>query len=325
MKLASASDASYRVRSGDSLWTIARRNNVSVAELRDANSLEALQRLVATAGLGGEPVDLDQGPLLPLDETLAGYEVSAHVLDDLFQNKLAFVALLNFPITTLEERLSQGERWTRRQWAETRLAERFYRVDPGRGLRPGTGLGLAIVKHVVTRHRGEFLVESELGRGSAFGVVLRGVVVKQTPALDFRVDREPCHLRFRTARRRDDEEDEERIRELARLHAAFLAERPRQAVLFHQARGLLMIKKTRVEGLRAVFADYLRRVGRALVVDADAWPEEVLVDFAAALIGGLAGYRSYRIASAMSDSDGTVQEIMMRALPGMMQERLRCA
>jgi two-component system phosphate regulon sensor histidine kinase PhoR len=53
-----------------------------------------------------------------------------------------------------------------------RLAERFYRVDPGRGLRRGTGLGLAIVKHVVTRHRGAFLVESEVGRGSAFGVIL---------------------------------------------------------------------------------------------------------------------------------------------------------
>jgi two-component system phosphate regulon sensor histidine kinase PhoR len=53
-----------------------------------------------------------------------------------------------------------------------RLSERFYRVDQGRGLKPGTGLGLAIVKHVVQRHRGEFVVESEPGRGSAFGVML---------------------------------------------------------------------------------------------------------------------------------------------------------
>lgn len=53
-----------------------------------------------------------------------------------------------------------------------RLAERFYRVDQGRGLRPGTGLGLAIVKHVIARHRGELLVESEVGKGSAFGVAI---------------------------------------------------------------------------------------------------------------------------------------------------------
>lgn len=53
-----------------------------------------------------------------------------------------------------------------------RLSERFYRVDPGRGLRRGTGLGLAIVKHIVTRHRGDFLVESIVDVGTAFGVIL---------------------------------------------------------------------------------------------------------------------------------------------------------
>ena len=53
-----------------------------------------------------------------------------------------------------------------------RLSERFYRVDPGRGLRRGTGLGLAIVKHIITRHRGDFLVESLVDVGTAFGVLL---------------------------------------------------------------------------------------------------------------------------------------------------------
>ncbi|WP_233356722.1 sensor histidine kinase [Hirschia baltica] len=52
-----------------------------------------------------------------------------------------------------------------------RLSERFYRIDPGRGLKKGTGLGLAIVKHIMNRHRGAFLVESELGVGTAFGVL----------------------------------------------------------------------------------------------------------------------------------------------------------
>jgi two-component system phosphate regulon sensor histidine kinase PhoR len=52
-----------------------------------------------------------------------------------------------------------------------RLTERFYRVDKGRSRSAGgTGLGLAIVKHIVVRHRGQLLIESEEGRGSTFSV-----------------------------------------------------------------------------------------------------------------------------------------------------------
>lgn len=51
-----------------------------------------------------------------------------------------------------------------------RLGERFYRVDESRDRKVGgTGLGLAIVKHIIARHRGGLMVESEEGRGSAFG------------------------------------------------------------------------------------------------------------------------------------------------------------
>jgi two-component system phosphate regulon sensor histidine kinase PhoR len=50
-----------------------------------------------------------------------------------------------------------------------RLGERFFRVERELGdERGGTGLGLAIVKHIINRHRGGFLVESQPGRGSAF-------------------------------------------------------------------------------------------------------------------------------------------------------------
>jgi len=74
--------------------------------------------------------DLDLGPIYPFDEIMAGYDASAHLNDDLFANKLAFVVLLNFPLTTLEQLLTEGDHWSRRQWAEVRLAERFSRRVP---------------------------------------------------------------------------------------------------------------------------------------------------------------------------------------------------
>ncbi|HYP54434.1 MAG TPA: hypothetical protein VEQ42_12875, partial [Pyrinomonadaceae bacterium] len=74
--------------------------------------------------------DLDLGPILPFDELFAGYDPSAHLTEDFFRNKLAFVVLLNFPLTTLRQRLTEGEKWTRRQWAEARLAQRFSKRIP---------------------------------------------------------------------------------------------------------------------------------------------------------------------------------------------------
>ena len=55
-----------------------------------------------------QQADLNAGPVLPFDELFAGYDPAAHIVDDFFNNKLAFVVLLNFPLTTLEERLAQG-------------------------------------------------------------------------------------------------------------------------------------------------------------------------------------------------------------------------
>jgi len=54
-----------------------------------------------------------------------------------------------------------------------RLSERFYRVDRSRSRETGgTGLGLAITKHVMQRHGGELRIESVLGQGSSFKLLL---------------------------------------------------------------------------------------------------------------------------------------------------------
>ncbi len=69
--------------------------------------------------------ELELGPELPLDAFLAATEPSAHLQEDLFASKIAFVALLNWPLPTLDEMVTEGPSWTRRQWAAARLTRRF--------------------------------------------------------------------------------------------------------------------------------------------------------------------------------------------------------
>ena len=54
-----------------------------------------------------------------------------------------------------------------------RLFERFYRCDRARGRdQGGTGLGLSIVKHIAQAHQGTVAVDSSLGQGSTFTIIL---------------------------------------------------------------------------------------------------------------------------------------------------------
>ena len=56
---------------------------------------------------------------------------------------------------------------------QKRIFEKFYRAqDPLSREIEGTGLGLAMVKHIVSGHGGKIGVESELGKGATFTIVL---------------------------------------------------------------------------------------------------------------------------------------------------------
>ncbi len=69
------------------------------------------------------PLHVDTGPLQPVDVLFAEMDPFAHVVDDLYASKLAFVILLNFDLPTFAEKLKEGHAWSRQRWAEVRLAE----------------------------------------------------------------------------------------------------------------------------------------------------------------------------------------------------------
>lgn len=71
------------------------------------------------------PLELDTGPITTVDRLLADLDLAAHVDEDLFRTRVAFLALLNFPVHTLAERLEQGPSWDRETWARSRLMDRF--------------------------------------------------------------------------------------------------------------------------------------------------------------------------------------------------------
>ncbi|WP_235879976.1 hypothetical protein [Polyangium aurulentum] len=69
--------------------------------------------------------ELEYGPEQPIDAMFAAFDVGAHVPEDLFKSKIAFVVLLNFPLVPIDEMAQKGRSWSRRDWAAARLARRF--------------------------------------------------------------------------------------------------------------------------------------------------------------------------------------------------------
>ena len=123
--------ALWRAEDGD-LQAFASESYIADPALREATfarfeaMLEQLDGHVLEIGRElRRPSDLDLGAELPVDALFAGFDVGAHLTEDLFASKLAFIVLLNFEATTLTERLARAGTMTRRDWAEARLTARY--------------------------------------------------------------------------------------------------------------------------------------------------------------------------------------------------------
>jgi hypothetical protein len=72
-----------------------------------------------------------RGQIHKIDQLFGAYSPTAHVYDDFYKNKIAFIVALNFPYYTLEEKNELGGDWNDRQWGFARLGEVFTaRIPP---------------------------------------------------------------------------------------------------------------------------------------------------------------------------------------------------
>jgi hypothetical protein len=72
-----------------------------------------------------ENVQLQKGEVLPIDPLFAGYNPAAHLMNDFYDNKIAFIVALNFPYYTTEEKNQMGASWKPLQWGYSRMGDVF--------------------------------------------------------------------------------------------------------------------------------------------------------------------------------------------------------
>ena len=68
-------------------------------------------------------VTIDTGPIHPIDNQFSKLSLRAHLIEDLYNSKIAFTIVLNFPKLTLQEKEALGN--DRLAWAYARLGDQF--------------------------------------------------------------------------------------------------------------------------------------------------------------------------------------------------------
>jgi hypothetical protein len=137
--LAAFCDEHFLVEAADLAAAFARIE--AVLEQVDGHLYEVRRELTT-------PLDLDTGPIQPVDRLFADLDLSAHVDEDLFRTRIAFLALLNFPLWSLAEKLAKGGSWDRETWARARMTDRFAQRVPPQVLQEATRAYVATERYI---------------------------------------------------------------------------------------------------------------------------------------------------------------------------------
>ncbi|MFM8552053.1 MAG: heavy metal sensor histidine kinase [Nitrospiraceae bacterium] len=165
----------------DDLLFLSRADLGQVPMQSDPVRLDAvLQDIRQQASVLGQDrrIAVAAGPIEPV--TVLGDELRLReLLLNLVDNAVAY----SKPGGTVELRLTRGQKEARLTVADSgigippeeqaRIFDRFYRTDEARAhSKKGTGLGLAICKWIAESHKGRIEVQSHVGSGSQFTVIL---------------------------------------------------------------------------------------------------------------------------------------------------------
>ena len=77
----------------------------------------AIELSLPTILAGPEPTNIDY--------IMSAFNPYSHLWNDLYENKVAFITILNFPNYTLAEKNELGSNWSREQWAYARMGDMF--------------------------------------------------------------------------------------------------------------------------------------------------------------------------------------------------------
>jgi hypothetical protein len=72
-----------------------------------------------------KPLHLEGDTVIHVDYIFGSYDPSTHLNEDLYENKIAYLTILNFPFYSLQEKENRANEWSRLDWAYARMGDIF--------------------------------------------------------------------------------------------------------------------------------------------------------------------------------------------------------